>query len=197
MTSAVTNVPRRPSQGMQPGAAVRGIGWLMAAWCVAFAVVNIVFESTDHFADGEYAAYSAAFTAMNWLVVGLKLVGAAVAALSVAKRPLPLPPRLVGVMVWGVFATLAVYALGGIGQGFGTVVGLREGAVQADLAAVAYLAFFLFAATGWGVLAVSYSKRRAPGWGPVVLGTLAAPLVLGSVLVAMPALLATLGLMPG
>src|SRR3712207_7496126 len=55
----------------------------------------------------------------SWLVVGLKLLGAAVALLSVTKRPPFLPPGLLGVMVWSVFATLAVYVLGGMAQALG------------------------------------------------------------------------------
>ena len=47
----------------------------MALWCVGFAVVNIVLESTDYLADSEYADYASAFTVMNWLVVGLKMLG--------------------------------------------------------------------------------------------------------------------------
>jgi hypothetical protein len=168
----------------------------MALWFVGFAVVNIVLESTDYLADGEYADYASAFTVMNWLVVGLKLLGAAVALLSVTKRPPFLPPRLLGVLVWSVFATLAVYVLGSMAQALGIVLGLMGSASQIDLAGVAYLIFFLTAATGWGVLAVSYSERHTLGWRTAVLGVLGAPIVLGLVLVAMPILLAALGLMP-
>jgi hypothetical protein len=119
----------------------------MALWCVGFAVVNIVLESTDYLADSEYADYASAFTVMNWLVVGLKLMGAAVALLSVTKRPPFLHPRLLGVMVWSVFATLTVYVLGGMAQALGMVLGLIGSASQIDLAGVAYLIFFLMAAT--------------------------------------------------
>ena len=168
----------------------------MALWFVGFAVVNIVLESTDYLADGEYAEYASAFTVMNWLVVGLKLGGAAVALLSVTKRPPFLPPWLLGVMVWSVFATLAVYVLGGMAQALGMVLGLMGSASQIDPAGFAYLIFFLTAATGWGVLAVSYSERHALGWRTAVLGILGAPVVLGLVLVAMPFLLAVLGLWP-
>ena len=196
MCTSARNVPRRRSPPVPPSTAVVAIGWLMALWCVGFAVVNVVFESTDHLAEGEYADYAAALTVMNWLVVGLKLLGAAVALLSVANRPPRLAPELVGVMIWSVFATLAVYALGSLAQALGMVSGLTGSADQVDLAGVAYLTFFLMAATGSGVLAVSYSKRHSLGWGPAVLGVLAGPLVLGLILVAMPALLTALGVMP-
>ena len=163
---------------------------------MGFAVVNIVLESTDYLADGQYADYAAALTVMNWLVVGLKLLGAAVALLSVAKRPRLMPPRLLAMLVWGAFATLAVYALGSAVQALGMVLGLMGSADQVDLAGVAYLTFFLTAAVGWSVLAVSYSKRHAPGWIPAVIGVLAGPVVLILVLVTMPALLTALGVMP-
>jgi hypothetical protein len=168
----------------------------MALWCAGFAVVNIVFESTNHLDDGEYADYASALTVMNWLVVGLKLLGAAVALLSVAKRPRLMPPRLLGMLVWGAFATLAVYALGSVAQALGMVLGLMGSADQVDLAGVAYLTFFLMAAVGWSVLALSYSTRHPQGWIPAVIGVLAGPVVLGLVLVAMPALLTAIGVMP-
>ncbi len=196
MSSTATNVSRRPSTSLQPGPAVIATAWLMALWCLGFAAVNIVLESTDYLADGEYAAYAAAFTVMNWLVVGLKLLGAAVALLSVTKRPPLLPPRLLGVLVWSVFATLAVYVLGSIAQALGMLLGLTGSASQIDLAGVAYVLFFLLAAAGWGVLAISYSGRHTLGWRTAALGALGAPIVLGLVLVAMPILLAALGLMP-
>jgi hypothetical protein len=196
MSRTASNVPRRPSPNVQPSPLVTAIGWLMALWCVGFAVVNIVLERTDYLADSEYADYTSAFTVMNWLVVGLKLLAATVALLSVAKRPPFLPPRLLGVMVWSVFATLAVYVLGSIAQALGMILGLRGDASQIDLAGVAYLIFFLTGAAGWGVLAVSYSARHTLGWQTAVLGVLGAPIVLGLVLVAMPILLAALGLMP-
>ena len=168
----------------------------MALWGVGFAAVNIVFERTDYLADSEYADYASAFTVMNWLVVGLKLLAAAVALLSVTRRPPFLPPRLLGVLVWSVFATLAVYVLGSMAQALGMVLGLIGSASQIDLADIAYLIFFLSAAIGWGVLAVSYSARHALGGRTAVLGFLGAPIVLGLVLVVMPMLLAALGLMP-
>ena len=196
MSSTATNVSRRPSPTVQPGPAVIAIAWVMALWCLGFAAVNIVLESTDSLAAGEYAAYAAAFTVMNWLVVGLKLLAAVVALLSLSKRPPWPPPGLLGVLVWSVFATLAVYVLGSIAQALGMLLGLSGSASQIDLAGVAYVIFFLLAATGWGVLAVSYSERHTLGWRTAVLGALGAPIVLGLVLVAMPMLLADLGLMP-
>jgi hypothetical protein len=67
-----------------------------------------------------------------------------------------------------------VYVLGGMAQALGMMLGLMGGASQIDLAGVAYLIFILTAATGWGVLAVSYSERHTLGWGTAVLGILGA-----------------------
>jgi hypothetical protein len=168
----------------------------MALWCTGFAAVNIVLESTDYLADGEYAAYASAFSVMNWLVVGLKLLGATVALLSVTKRPPLLPPTFLGILVWSVFATLAVYVMGSMAQALGMMFSLTGSPSQIDLASIAYVILFLTAATGWGVLGVSYSRRHALGWRTAALGALGAPIVLGLVLVTMPLLLTALGLMP-
>ncbi|MGW8526944.1 MULTISPECIES: hypothetical protein [Nocardiopsidaceae] len=172
------------------------IGLLMALWCVGFAVFNVVFEITDRFSDGAYADYSSAITVMNWLVVGLKALGAAVALLSVAKRPTFVPPALLAVAVWAVFATLGLYATGSVVQVVGMVSGLAGGVDQIDAAGVGYVLLFLLAAAGFGILAVSHSRRNGLRKGFAVLGVLGAPAVLGLVLLAVPALLAALGLMP-
>lgn len=196
MSNSTTFVTHPRSAHAPPRPAVRLTGWLMAAWLVGFAVVNIVLESTDHLDDGRYAGYSAAFTVMNWLVAGLKLLGAGVALLSVSRRPSPVPTRLLGVSVWGVFATLAMYVLGSMVQAVAMAAGLMGGTSQIDAADMAYLLFFMTAAIGWGVLAISYSRRHALGWGVAALGALLAPVMLGFLLVAMPTLLTALDLMP-
>jgi hypothetical protein len=181
---------------VRPGVGITLTGHLVALCCIGFAVVNIVFELTDHFADGPYAQYSTGFTVMNWLVVGLKVVGAAVALLSVAGRPRLLPPVVLGVLLWGAFAMLAVYAVGSVVQAIGMASGLAGSADQIDLAGVAYVLFFLLVAAGYGVLAISYSRRFRLRKGVVVLGALGAPVALGVILLAVPMLLAALGVMP-
>lgn len=168
----------------------------MALCCIGFAVVNIVFEMTDHFADGPYARYVSAIAVMNWLVVGLKTTGAAAALLSVAKRPHLLPPALLGVLLWGAFGLLGVYALGSVVQAVGMVAGLVGTADQITVAGVAYVLFFLLLAAGYGVLAISHSRRFGLRKGVAVLGVLGAPVALGVILLAVPTLLAALGLMP-
>ncbi|ALC81925.1 MULTISPECIES: hypothetical protein [Bacillus] len=87
-----------PKSIRSPGPGVTVIGVLMALWCIAFAVVNIVFEVTDHFAGGPLAEYTAGITVMNWLVVGFKALGAAVALLSIANIPKLHLPALMTVL---------------------------------------------------------------------------------------------------
>lgn len=168
----------------------------MALCCLGFAVVNIVLELTDHFADGPYAEYSTGLAVMNWLVVGLKLAGAAVALLSVAGRPRVLPPAVLGVLLWGAFAMLAVYGVGSAIQAIGMASGLTGSADQPDLAGVAYVLFFLVVGAGFGVLAITHRRRLRLRKGVIVLGVLGAPLALAVILLWMPLLLAAVGVMP-
>jgi hypothetical protein len=100
------------------------------------------------------------------------------------------------VSVWGVFATLSVYVLGSMVQAVAMASGLMGGTSQIDAADIGYLLFFITAAIGWGILAISYSRRHALGWGAAALGVLGAPVMLGFLLVAMPTLLAALDFMP-
>jgi hypothetical protein len=180
----------------RPGPGVTAIGILMALWCLGFAAVNVVFEITGHFADGAYAHYASGISVMDWLVAGLKVLGAVVALLSVARRPRPVSPTVVTVAVWAAFATLAVYALGSAAEAAAMGLGLIGGAGQIGTRSVAYLLFFLAAAAGYGVLATSHSRRHPHGKGLVILGVLGAPAVLGLLLLAIPALLASFGLLP-
>jgi hypothetical protein len=66
---------------------IRALGWVMAAWCLGFAAVNIAFQVTGRFASGPYAELAAGLAVMDWIVVGLKLLGAAVAVLAAYSRP--------------------------------------------------------------------------------------------------------------
>jgi hypothetical protein len=185
-----------PAHG-RPWPVVTATGILMALWCLGFAAVNVVFEITGHFAGGAYAHYASGLSVMDWLAAGLKALGAVVALLSAARRPRLLNPAVVTVLVWAAFATLAVYALGCVAEAAGVGLGLIGGASQIDARSVAYVLFFLVAAIGYGVLATSYSRRHPQRKGLVILGVLGAPVVLGSLLLAIPALLAAVGLLPG
>jgi hypothetical protein len=185
-----------PVQG-RPGLVVTAIGILMALWCLGFAAVNVVFEVTGHFADGTSAHYAPGISVVDWLVAGLKVLGAVVSLLSVARRPGFVSPAVVTVLVWAAFATLAVYVLGSVVEAVGMGLGLIGGVDQIGTRSVAYVLFFLVAAVGFGVLATSYSGRHPHGKRLVILGALGAPVVLGLLLLAIPALLAAFGLLPG
>ena len=193
ITESTTDRSRRPGR---PGTAVTVVGVLVALCCVGFAVVNVVFEITDRFADGRYAEYAAAFTVMNWLVVALKLIGAGVAMLSIAGRPRLVSHAVLTVLLWGAFGTLALYAAGSVAEAIGIILGLTGTVDEIDPAGIGYVSFFILVATGYGVLAVSHARRHGARKGLAVLGVLGAPVVLGLVLVVIPKLLAALGLMP-
>jgi hypothetical protein len=195
MTSAVLATDR-PQAPARPGTGVTVMGRLVALGCIGFAVVNVVFEMTDRFADGPYAEFASGIAVMNWLVVGLKALGAAVALLSVAKRPRALPPAFLGVLLWGAFAMLGVYALGSVVQAVGMALGLAGTADQIDMAGVGYVLSFLLLAAGYGVLAISYSRRFGLRNSVAVLGLLGAPVMLSMILLAVPMLLSALGLLP-
>ena len=180
-----------------PGPVVTAVGILMALWCLGFAAVNVAFEITGHFADGAYGHYASGISVVDWLAAGLKVLGAVVALLSVAQRPRLASSDTVTLLVWAAFATLGVYVLGAVAEAAGMGLGLIGGASEIDTRSVAYVLFFLVAAVGYGVLATSYSRRHPNRKGLVILGVLGAPLVLGLLLLGIPALLAALGLLPG
>jgi hypothetical protein len=194
LTASVTD---RDEAWTRPGVGVVVTGALVALFCVGFAVVNVAFELTDRFADGPYAGYASGITVMNWLVVGLKVLGAAVALLSIARRPRLLSPERLGVLLWGAFALLSLYVLGSLAEAAGIGLGLMGSTDQLTVRSVAYVIFFLSLAAGYGVLTVSYQRRHGLRRGVAVLGVVGAPVLLGAVLVAVPAVLAALGLMPG
>jgi hypothetical protein len=196
MAPAVAIAPARRHHPPQTSTIVMVVGWLMALWCVAFAAVNAGFEITGHMSGGPYARYAAGFAVMNWLVFALKILGAAVALLSVLPRPRLVSPAVLAVAVWGAFATLGVYALGSLGQAAAMVSGPASSPDAVDLRGVAYVGLFLLAAVGFGVLARSHMRRHDLRWRYALAGLLGAPVVLGLVLLVVPALLATVGLLP-
>lgn len=181
----------------RPGPVVTVTAVLMALWCIGFAAVNLVFEVTGHFASGAYAYYTSGISVMDWLAAGLKALGAAVALMSVARRPALVSQAVVTVLVWAAFATLAVYVLGSVAEAASLGLGIPGGAGRIDTRSVAYVLFFLAAAVGYGILATSYTRRHSGGKGLVILGVLGAPALLGLLLLAVPALLAAFGLLPG
>jgi hypothetical protein len=174
---------------------VVAVGLLVAVWCAGFAAVNVWFELTDHFAVGRYADEATALSVANWSVAVLKVVGAAVALLAVSRTPRLLAPRVVGTLLWAAFATLAAYVLGSIAQVVLMLTGVAGDAARLDASAAGYLLAFLLGAAGFGILATSYARRAGLGARVVLIGICGAPVVLGSVLVVLPAVLRAVGLL--
>ncbi|MFB4318142.1 hypothetical protein [Actinomadura sp. 21ATH] len=187
--------PDRHETRPRPGIVVTVAAALVALACIGFAVVNVVFEMTDRFAEGPYAEHASAISVMNWLVVALKLLGAAVAILSVTQPPRLLSPARLGVLLWGAFTLLSVYVLGSLVQAVGIASGLMGSTDQLTMAGAAYVLFFLLLATGYGVLTVSYTRRHQLRKSVTALGVVGGPVLLGVVLAAAPAALTALGLM--
>lgn len=176
--------------------AVRVTAALGALGLVAFAAVNVMFEGTNHFADGPLTDYAAGLSIMNWLVVGLKLLGAVVMMVSVSKRATTLAPNTMTLLLWGAFATFAIYALGTIGEAVVLATGIAGSPDDIDAAAVGYLLGTVFFATCWGVVAISYARRTRWRPVPIVAGVLGAPMLLAGVLVLVPTMLIAFGVMP-
>jgi hypothetical protein len=176
-----------------PSSFVVAVGLIVALWCAGFAAISVWFEVTDQFATGRYADDAAALSVMNWLVAVLKLVGAAAAVLAI--RPRAVAPRIVGTVLWGAFATVTVYVVGSIAQAVVILAGIAGDADSVDGRSVAYVLAFLVAAAGFGILAISFGRRARLAARIKVLGMCGAPLVLGGVLVIVPALLEAVGLL--
>ena len=169
---------------------IRALGWVMAAWCLGFAAVNIAFQVTGRFASGPYAELAAGLAVMDWIVVGLKLLGAAVAVLAANTRAATAVRTM---LIWGACALLGLYSAGNIVE---LVVLLLADPGAIEPRSLAYMAFFLAGAAGYGALAVSYSRRTHAKRSHALLGVVGAPLVLGALLVAAPAALTAMGLLP-
>ncbi|SDR99688.1 hypothetical protein SAMN04489812_0555 [Microlunatus soli] len=166
---------------------------LTAVWCVGFATVNVVFEITDHFALGR-APGTVGLRVMDWLVVGLKLIGAALALLSISRRSM-VPPALLSPALWAAFGTLGLYEAGNLVEGLAMVLGLMPGGSELRLIDVGYVVFFGLAAVGFGILAVGYFRRLdRPRW-PDLLGLAGGPLLIAVVLGVIPAILTAGGLL--
>ena len=180
-------------QAAAPGQGVVAVGFLLALWCAGFAAVSIWFELTDYFDTGRYADDAAALSVVNWFVVVLKLVGVVLAVLAV--RPRLVAPRGVGVLLWAAFATVTVYVIGSIGQAFVMLSGIAGDADDVDAWSVAYVLAFVLAATGFGILAFSHAQRAALSTRVKVIGACGAPVLLGIVLVILPAILRAAGML--
>ncbi len=169
---------------------IRALGWVMAAWCLGFAAVNVALQITGRFASGPYAELAAGLAVMDWIVVGLKLLGAAVAILSVTARA---STAVRTVLIWGAFALLGIYSAGNVVELIAMMLA-DAGAIEPR--SLTYIGFFLVGAAGYGALAASYSARTRAKPIHAVLGVLGAPVMLGMLLVAAPAALTAIGLLP-
>lgn len=179
----------------QPSAFVTVVGALVALWCATFAAINIRFEVTDKFGSSPYAADADALSVANWYVVGIKLIGVAAAVLAVIEPPRFVRPSAVGAVLWAGFATVAVYLTGSLGQAVVMLTGVAGDAERLTLASAGYVLAFVLAVAGFGVLAFSYARRAGLGRREVLLGVCGAALVLGSIFVALQALLRAMGLL--
>ena len=176
-----------------PGRALVAVGALVALWCAGFAAISVWFELTDYFGTGRYADDETALSVVNWLVTILKLLGSIVAVLAVQARLVA--PRIVGTLLWAAFATLTLYVVGSITQAVVMLAGIAGDADQVDARSVAYVLAFMLAAAGFGILATSHARRAGLGPRIKVIGACGAPVVLGSVLVILPAILRAVGLL--
>jgi hypothetical protein len=176
-----------------PGRALVVVGVLVALWCAGFAAISIWFELTDHFGTGRYADDETAFSVVIWFVTVLKLLGLILAVLAVRARLVV--PRTVGTLLWAAFATLTVYVVGSITQAVVMLAGVAGDADRVDARSVAYVIAFLLAAAGFGILATSHARRARLGTRIKVIGACGAPVVLGSVLVLLPAILRAAGML--
>lgn len=181
-------------QGVEaPRRAVVALGVLVALWCGGFAAISVWFELTDHFETGRYADEATAISVVNWVVAILKLVGVGLAVLAV--HPRLVAPRTVGTLLWAAFATLTVYVIGSITQAFVMLAGIAGDSDQIDARSLAYVLAFVAAAAGFGILATSHARRAGLGARIKVIGACGAPVVLGGVLVVLPAVLRAVGLL--
>lgn len=170
---------------------------VVAVMCLGFAAVNVALMMGAPITGEAYAhvavGYSAGLAVVNVLVIVLKVIGAAAALASVSGRRWR-RPEAVGVVVWGAFATLAVYVLGSLVEATVFLVGGQADRISP--ASIAYVAFFLVFAAGFGVLAVSCARRWRLRGRHIFLGLLGAPAVLGLVLLVVPTLLTAAGMIP-
>lgn len=185
-----------------PSPVVAAVGYLTAAWALAFAAVSAYQVLTDGGYDAGLARYAAGLDVMAVLVLVLKLVGAAVAVAAVASWGARLP-RVTTMLLWGGFGLLGLYSAGNVVLTVGTVSGLLEPSTAWTAAggvtphAVLYVLFFLAGTAMFGTLAISYRRRHPVHRGWIAAGLLGAPPALAALLVVAPALLEAAGMLPG
>jgi hypothetical protein len=179
-----------------PTPAIRVLAWAVVAWCLGFAAVNLFYEASDRFTRSAYAQDATALSIINWLVVALKVLGAAVALLTVTDRWPSVSTNLRALLVWGAFALLGLYSVGNVVIALGLALGLNGSREEITAKGIGYVVFFLAGAAGYGALALSFSRRSGAPRRCALLGIAGAPLLLAAILAAIPALLSALGLLP-
>jgi hypothetical protein len=191
---SVTNTPR--AQGVvSPTIKVTGV--VFAAWCVGFAAVNAWQLATGRLPDDEFGDYSTVLTVMSFVVLLLKLIGAGMALASLRSVRHRRVRWLLGAALWAATSTLALYSAGNLIITLGTVTEILEptaaweSAGGVTIRSVAYMLFFLAGAVMSAVLTVSYHRRHGLRWTAVAVGAAGAPVLLGGLLVVLPALLTT------
>ncbi|NKY33091.1 hypothetical protein HGA13_08415 [Nocardia speluncae] len=194
---ALTPIDNAPQRIAAPTKIVATVGALVAVWCAIFAAISFWFEFTEKFATGPHAANADAISVMNWYVAALKLLGVAVAVLAVTQPPKFLQPKVVGTILWAAFSTVVIYVVGSLTQAAVMLTGVAGDAEHLDLASGGYVFAFLLASAGFGILALSYARRAGLGKREVLLGICGGPLVLGSTLFILPALLRVAGMLSG
>jgi hypothetical protein len=176
----------------RPGRVITTVGVLTALALLAFAAVNVALLAGARPAADSYLQAAermpVTLAVENIVAASLKIVGAAAALLAVARPVTGVRPGPLAVTLWGAFATVAVYLVGALGEAIGMIAG-DEHIRALD---VGYLLFFGALAAGFGALAVSH-RRRYPQPGRVLLlAVLAPPVVLGLLLLGIPALIGAL-----
>jgi hypothetical protein len=187
----------------RPGTTVTIVAALTVAATLGFAAVNVVFETTGHIPHSPGARIteqqfgrSVGIAIANWLVTAIKVVGAAVLLLSLARRQQVVRPKLLAGLLWAGLSTLGIYATGNVVEGVGMAAGLTGTFDQIRPLDVGYVLFFLLFAAGFAVVAVSYLRRYRLAKSVALLGALTGPVLLALLLVAMPAIFNALGLLP-
>ena len=171
---------------------------LAAGWCLGFAAVNAWQLATGRLNDDRFAGYTTALVVASVLVLLLKLAGAGMALASLRSVQHRAVRWLLGAALWAATSTLVLYSAGYLIITVGTVTGLLaptaawEAAGGVTIRAVAYMLFFLVGAAMFAALTVSYHRRHQLRWTAVAAGIIAPPVLLGGLLVVLPALLRTI-----
>lgn len=202
--NAIMTRPPQPSTRpiADPPRTIRIAGYVLAMWYLGFAALNAwhLIRPVGVPGGEAFAGHRAGLVAMSVVVLLLKLVGAVVAVGSV--RPRWQGSWLLAAATWGAASVLVLYSIGNLVITFGTVFGLMAPSAAWTAAggitprSVAYVLFFAIGAVLAVMLAVSLQRRHQPDWTALAAGVIAAPALLGGLLVVAPTLLTAAGLLP-